>query len=130
MAGWREQVTWAGIAIGCYLLASLVFLIVAFGTGLFGLDGSPVQLTVADAGGLVASVLLFVVGGYAMWRVRRTGSPDGPEIPSQFRSGPSRPGAGSKSDGSADASTRCPNCGTENDRGYTFCHNCSEKLPE
>lgn len=127
---------WAGVATLCYLGGVLAFLAVVVGTGVVGPGPGLESMTTADYATLLASVGLFLAGGYAMRRMRQPVEPDRSTLPSQFQRGPgtsqpdleATPEIAGESDGSD--VVRCRNCGTENDTGFTFCGNCSSELPE
>lgn len=130
-----NRTLWAGVAILCYLTGVLAFLAVIVGAGVIGTGPGMGSLTAADYATLLASVSLFVAGGYAMQRVRRPIHPDQSPLPSQFRRGPGP----SRLDPEQVRKTtveptradvvRCPDCGAENDAGFTYCGNCSSELP-
>lgn len=143
MAAWQKRAVWAGVAILCYLAGAALLLIVVIGTGVVGPDagvagpgGELPELTGTDVAMLVASVGLFVAGGYAMRRVRRDVTPDRSTLPSQFQHGPgtSRPNLDAAPDVSGEPpgadEVRCSNCGTVNEAAYQFCEQCSSELPE
>ena len=130
----REQVLWAGLAVLCYVAAGFAFLAVVAEAGIIGSNPEQGSIGSASLPGLLVSVVLFVVGGYAMNRARRTRTtrPEQSSLPPQYRSKP--PSGESSADPSEKTddgrAVRCPDCGGENAADYAFCRHCSAELSE
>ena len=132
MPGRRKQALWAGVAVLCYAVAAFVFLTVVAETGLVGSGSATGSIGSAFPPG-TRQRGVFVMGGYAMDRARRTRTarPERSALPPQHRSEP-RPTESSADPGEkADdgGMIRCADCGGENAADYAFCRRCSAELP-
>lgn len=130
----KRQLFWVTIGLLAYLGAGLLLLTALMPA--LAEDGIRMDAMGPEhAGALVVSLVLFVLGGYAARRLHgglphehagRDGVPDAyqPSVAQRVAADGSTHESG---DDDPDVLT-CSNCGAVNERFYTYCGECSEKL--
>lgn len=128
----KRQLLWVAVGLLAYLGAGVLLLVALVPA--FSEEGLEISAVGAEQlGAMFASLLLFVIGGYAARRLRggmaRSGGQR--EMADVYQPGLSqqiqRDAAGDGPDEEPDTLT-CSNCGAVNERFYTYCGECSEKL--
>lgn len=140
----RRLLLWQGASLLSYFVGMLLFLVVVMGI-ITSPEQSLATLTTGDLLALVASLILLGLGGLLSWKSGGTvGSGMGP-IQMDANQGPEQskleelgyqipPEHPTESEPTGDETggydqVRCPECGTRNDRSFTYCKQCSNELP-
>lgn len=128
----KRQLLWVTIGLLAYLGAGFLLLVALLPA--FSEDGLDVGAVGPEQiGAMFASLLLFVIGGYAARRLRgglsrqraRRDMSDAyqPGLSDQFQADNAEQTETEEPD-----TLTCSNCGAVNERFYTYCAECSEKL--
>ena len=123
----KRQVLWLAVGLLAYIGAGLLLLFALFPA--FSEQGLEMEAVgIEQMGAMVASLFLFVLGGYAARRMRgglpRSAADDGYYQTQSGGGGRPEP----QEESSEGEVLTCQNCGAANERFYTYCGECSAKL--